>query len=425
MPCCKAEQYGWCQHLETVNYRNEQGEEYCLFHAPQGQKGISQIEFNNEVFKRINQAIRTNSLCDFSGTIFEGDIDFFSQYSLTPLPWLRFLHATFSGITRFYSITFGGFEADFSFAKFNRNADFAFSTFKGNAFFTHAKFVEDALFFSSTFDKFAMFASVVFQRKANFSNTTFNSVTDFRDNTFYGGGNLIELEIRDGIRFEEVDLREVSFIDTNLSKATFINCIWPADNYKRNMVFDEIILFTISSKNDFINRAKKVESIYRCLKHKYKEEHNETEVSNWHYGEKEMMRKRSNHKTFPFYMLNLYWIASGYSEQPVRAGIVLMLLIFYSSFLLTIAGLTVADHVQTNTVDFTIHGIQSISWPNNIDLQKAWATFLNTVKYVTFQKDFFFRPTNWWGETIKVLSQILIPLQAALLVLSVRNKFRR
>jgi len=54
MPCCKAEEYTWCKDLPVVSYKEIEGNEYCVFHAPKGQKGISLEEFNELVFERIN-----------------------------------------------------------------------------------------------------------------------------------------------------------------------------------------------------------------------------------------------------------------------------------------------------------------------------------------------------------------------------------
>lgn len=40
MPCCMDEKYFWCTNESVVDYKDPQGREYCVFHAPQGQKGM-------------------------------------------------------------------------------------------------------------------------------------------------------------------------------------------------------------------------------------------------------------------------------------------------------------------------------------------------------------------------------------------------
>lgn len=136
----------------------------------------------------------------------------------------------------------------------------------------------------------------------------------------------------------------------------FKNCNWP-EKYGRNILFDEIKLFGENKdifkgslyeilingwcgfKKDIAcdkNEIKKVELLYRRLKQKYTDEHDWPEVSNWHYGEKEMFR-RSNlwRRFFPLSISNLYWLSSGYGERPVRAGGTLVCLVFGISFLCT------------------------------------------------------------------------------------------
>ena len=76
----------------------------------------------------------------------------------------------------------------------------------------------------------------------------------------------------------------------------------------------------------------------------------------------------------------------------------------------------------------SVSGITSI---NNLDdiknFQNIKAIILNTLQTVTFQKETLFVPRNdsISGEYIKIMSQILIPIQVALFALAVRNKFKR
>lgn len=66
-----------------------------------------------------------------------------------------------------------------------------------------------------------------------------------------------------------------------------------------------------------------------------------------------------------------------------------------------------------------------INWPSNMDLNKMGQLFVSVFQYLTFQKDFSLKPISIGGDFVKLLSQILIPLQAALFGLAVRNRFRR
>jgi hypothetical protein len=55
--------YNWCKDYPTV-YKDKDGKEYCIFHAPKGCKGASLEEFNKFVFKEIEKAEKENRVCD-------------------------------------------------------------------------------------------------------------------------------------------------------------------------------------------------------------------------------------------------------------------------------------------------------------------------------------------------------------------------
>lgn len=114
MPCCIAiaEEVDWRKDLPVVEYKDEEGKEYCVFHTPVGKKGISAKEFNELIFERINFDIRKKQLCDLSGTIFEWDISFDKFNEDDPLPPVDFTDATFNGKADFTGTAFSG-EAGF------------------------------------------------------------------------------------------------------------------------------------------------------------------------------------------------------------------------------------------------------------------------------------------------------------------------
>ena len=128
MGCCKAEKYKWCKELDTV-YTDEEGKEYCVFHAPKGHKGVSLEEFNNLVFQRIEEAKNSGQECNLSGTIFEGEIIFTHFDKENPLPDIDFSFITFFltfflgfGLALGFGFTLGflglGFGLTFGFAGF-------------------------------------------------------------------------------------------------------------------------------------------------------------------------------------------------------------------------------------------------------------------------------------------------------------------
>lgn len=572
MPCCMAEEYAWCEDLPVVDYKDEEGKEYCVFHAPQRKKNLSPVKFNEHVFERIKEAKANDTTCDLSGTIFKGYISFSQFTTKNPLPQIDFSGCTFTGNVNFSEVIFSGAadfsmttfseavyfrgttfgtvdfsesvfnkeilfnrsefygtvnfsrvnfngktsfsnvkfhvscdredekEVNFSESKFNEEVDFSWTifdewanfsraifngestiahatfsaganfcetTFNGRVVFKKHKFIphkelelhEDKLFYvkknqrelasGATYNKVKTLMQPMFNGRVNFSRASFNEKAYFFENIFTIG-EFIELTVKEKVRLEGTNLKQISFLDTDLRMMDFINCKWPERFWRfgRNVLYDELTLFCNEDKkqdNDNKDKnllyklkqrfnekpseilkgewnglkkdiscnkekIKKVETLYRRLKQKYKEEHDEFEVSNWHYGEKEMFRKGNRWRRLLPSVSTLYWLSSGYGERPVRAGITLLLLIIIISVL------------------FGLTGIKSITDNSSVIKIKEWADIWNldflkaTIEYATFESKPTFIPENWF---FKIAAKLLIPLQAALFALALRNRFRR
>lgn len=431
MPCCKAEKYGWCKDLPIVDYKDEERREYCVFHAPKGKKEVSAPEFNRLITERINLAQRNNKSCDFSGAIFEWNVSFDQFSEGMVLPPIKFSEVNFIGKATFEDITFSEvdffgvrFDDETSFyeTKFSKKSDFSWARFNNEVYFGGVVFHETE--FSKAIFNAVVFNKATFNNEAYFDLVTFKEISYFLGRTFIKGSSFIGLNILDRIIFEDVNLEKVSFISSDLRKIDFINCIWPK-RFGRFVLYDEIILFGHENQLDHRFRGNlfqilkhewsgckkdiscskrkilKVEILYRMIKQKYKEEHNEYEVSNWHYGEKEMFRKGNPFRRFfPLSLSNLYWLSSGYGERPVRAGIALISLISILSILTAMSGLKPPEG-----------GFAAI--------------ILNTLQYATLQKETVFKPVSLSGAYLKLFAQILIPVQTALFALAIKNRFKR
>lgn len=59
------------------------------------------------------------------------------------------------------------------------------------------------------------------------------------------------------------------------------------------------------------------------------------------------------------------------------------------------------------------------------DYYKPFVNVLNTLQYITFLKEPIFKPASLFSEYLALFSRILIPIQTALFVLAIRNRFRR
>ena len=134
MTCCKAEEYKWCKKLDTV-YTDEEGKEYCVFHAPKGKKGVASIEeFNDLIFTRILEARNSKGICDLSGTIFSKSIDFKQFCDKNYLSAINLSHTIFSDRVNFSRIIIKG-DVNFKYVTFTGYANFSLTIFNGNTYF--------------------------------------------------------------------------------------------------------------------------------------------------------------------------------------------------------------------------------------------------------------------------------------------------
>ena len=455
MPCCQADKYKWCKTLHSVKLAD--GKEYCVFHAPKEHKGRTQENFNKLVYAKIQEAIYKEAECDLSGTIFPWSIDFSQFNKDNPFPPINFRDVIFQDKADFKQTTFSGFsffmkaffigEAFFGQASFMKDACFWQANFKLKAFFEKAFFRRAVFFMDANFIGEANFGEAVFGGAihkegnfrgggANFLRAAFSGNVDFRNASFSADVNfegaifsrnvyfektkfqdrlyLSWCSPKEWIFFEGVDLTNVHFLDSDPLKMHFIGCTWP-QRFGRNVLSDEIN--PIGKKPSFA----KIEHFYRRLKQKYKIEYNEAEASNWHYGEKEMFRKKKWWRRYnPFSFSNLYWVSSGYGERPVRAGLMLLLLFVSGTMLMNLLGLVPRHGNPVFGVD-SIKGFSSL-----FDPMRFWLAINNTIQHALFVKDTYFIPQNLTGSIIlTLLTRLIIPIQTALFVLALRNRFKR
>lgn len=390
---------------------------------------------------------------DFMLASFKDEINFLqTDFSVVDFSW-----STFHEKTNFSGVTFGGetnvrwvdFEKGVSFSKaiFGSIVSFKgthFSRESGDAIFADVKFKEMSnkeAFTWVTFHRVANFSNAKFGGEISFSYSTFGGKTYFLGDTFMDDGRLSNLSIKDIVRLENVNLKKVSFLDTDVRKMDFINCTWHRKGL-RNILYDEKKLYqnetsqkkeiddkTISllgrlkkKYKDYRERIEKVEILYRYLKQKCKEEHNEPGVSVWNYGEKEMYRKGNIYRRyFPLSFSSLYWITSGYGERAIRAGVVLMLLIVTLSFLFSITGIKPFE--QTNKKADQVIKLHEAADILNLDNLSNF--ILCTLQYATFDRHPSFIPATSLGGYVKLAAKIFIPIQATLFALAIRNRLRR
>jgi uncharacterized protein YjbI with pentapeptide repeats len=419
MPSCmKEKEYGWCKGERTSLAENRGF--YCIFHLPKGSPGKGGPSFTERVFAKIKDAKDRGETCNLSGTVFN-DMSFSMFNKDNALPEINFSHAVFSG------------EVDFRQVVFDGPVNFEWATFEKDAYFNSTLFEKKADFSCTVFKAGAYFLYGQFTEKADFSEIAFEGEAIFVRKTFLNGADFTATDTRGRIVFDRVDLTRISLLDCDLRKVDFINCTFAKLGRNTRVLYDELVVrnkvsidkeeegeepggseSVLEKERDKIER---VEILYRRLKQKYLDERDYGQASEWHFREKEMWKKRTGIREFvSFTLLRLYNISSGYGENPGRAFLFLILMICATTWFLSICGMSTMG-VQSNE--------SQIKWPNYMDLYKFGQLLVSGFQYLTFQKDISLKPINVGGEFVKLLSQILIPLQAGLFGLAVRNRFRR
>jgi hypothetical protein len=402
-----------------------------------------QTRFSSAAFKD-----RTN----FSRTTFKGGADFSSGIfkerpsfsSVTFNEQVSFSRVTFAKGAGFYRALFTG-KSDFSRAVFTEDSTFSKATFEGEAKFSNATFNEQANFSRTVFNErvdfseayfagLAFFFWVRFKGEANLSNATIGGRVVFQNINppdkaglaplFIGDFRRLEIQDKGLLNFQDLSLSQARFVATDLRRPEFYNVVW--HSYRgRQVLYDEVFLrqretffFKIPSNRSQLISATKaaatpptldeygaVERLYRDLQINYESVNDYKSSGDFHYGEMEMHRRASKWRWFPFYWYNIYWLSSGYGERPLRAVLTLVgLLLAFSVFLLGLE----KSHV-------------SGGW--------SWAGFCQSFLYVfqqgTLQKPDWLKPATNVGRLLSAIIAVLIPGQAALFLLALRNRLGR
>ena len=377
-----------------------------------------------------------NKAIDFSGATFLGEAFFFLANFFNKAVFSRVifaerafcLDATFRQEADFSNVTFMK-EALFSGTNFIETASFSGSTFMSEADFSHATFMKQALFSDATFmGKGSFFL-------ANFMNGTFFSGLKIQDRLlFYACNSLwpgltavfngefrhLNLIKKSLLCFQDIYLGQVSLLDTDLRQVEFQHVQWHP--YRgRQAIYDEVLLRQVEKEQarfrtwlfyyapyanihaSVYNAYGRVERLYRYLKINYETQEDYKNSGDFHYGEMEMHRRASKWRWFPGYWYNLYWFLSGYGERPSRAFGLLLSFLAALTVLLTWAGLDVdPKHVPA-----------------------FGDSFFYLLQKVTLQRPTWAEPIGFWGKLVAGTSVLIIPGQAALFLLALRNRLGR
>lgn len=413
-------------HLPTDDH-------YCILHNQTPKKDR---ELFNKIFQILLELnIKQNTDIHFEGIFFPIDID---------LSGKSFEHNVY-----FSESSFNG-EANFSNVKFHRHADFRKCVFKKDTSFDAAEFWY-AHFGEANFKKTVSFSWASIEQ-IGFWKTSFNSECLFTSTTFKGRTRFTQtkfptfpfcikfintrFENPEKVRFAVNDFSRVSFLYTDISSVRIENALWPITSRlkgARRYLADEFLLPNpinkpLSEYSREVNvHYNAVRILYQQLKRNYEERRNFNEAGNFYFGEMECYRKSNNFRRyFPFNLVNLYRLSSGYGQRYIRAGIVLILLLFIFAFSHLFSGLNPTPEKQ-HTYQTINHNLRNLA--ENIesiipDFFKSTVYCLQVITR-TSASDRLYQPASFGGEVLNIIFPLLIFLQAVFFALAVRRHFKR
>jgi len=381
-------------------------EGFCILHSEDKTK--DPVAFREAILATWN--LKESASHDFRAVFFPGSfghMDFFCSRQFQKS--IDFSRATFTETANFIGATFIE-RADFSNVIFLNNVHFFEATFAKRVDFTGATFKKSADFIGTVFSEGASFFKARFQLWANFHGSTFEGSADFLRTSIEGQVIFrpqqsircifreLELNPEAKLLFQNVSLAQTEFAGTDLRLIDFVNVQWP--RYKgRNVVYDEIILKEKPTSEEYAQ----VEHLYRQLIANYKNQEDYKRVGDFHYGEMEMHRKASPWRRWISWY-SIYWALSGYGERPNLALSWLAIFLAFFTGSLAWAGLQIIDSNY------------SASFGNS---------FFYLLQKVTLQRPTWAEPVGFWGKLVAGFSVLLIPGQAALFLLALRNRLGR
>jgi len=419
--------FQWARFVGLANFR------YTFFEqdAPDQHADFQEAEFSRGVdfsgsrfhISTVFYRAKFADLSWFNGTVFGRKVSFQEAHITSPI---EFLTTVFTKDVTFMRAHFSDeAEARFDGAIFQKRADFSETEFQNNVTFYPYPPIHLSGFGRDSSPIVAQFCG-----KADFFRTSFRAKCYFKQTVFKKTARFEDLTIDKRVRFEEVDLSYVSLIDVELDNIQFVDATWPRRNGKNHNRYQ--LIEEKSSKSSFW----KIEAYYRRLKKRAKEEHNQSDLSEWHYCEKQIALKRAWHEWRRFLgyllflgwvrskdekpqkagswalpILCLYWGSSGYGERPLRAAIVLTGLILSITLMMGLYGLSSVTPGEEMLLGFN----------------HFWLLLYNTIENALFFKQTLYKPIIPIPDGLMqtLFTRILIPIQFALFALALRNKFRR
>lgn len=430
-----------CKHFEICGLHTQREDRYCILHSPDANKDgdLFDKHFQNHIKNReylCDKFVFPNEL-DFTtsnieGQTFDNYVSFRGakfikrvNFSFCAFPeGVSFENVIFEEKTLFHGTLFVE-KAKFSKAKFLGQTDFGESSFRCNADFLLAQFFQRVEFFSTNFENSAEFRDSIFFKGARFLETKFKgeearfSFSSFLAPTYFSSGRNYQMIFENtNVYFEEMTIHPndiLSFRNADLSKAIlrgtdcsnldFSSVKW-AKWKGRTAVYDEV-----SKYKDVPEKIipSSIEELYRQLKQNYADKRDYIRAGDFHYGEKEALRKYKDTAWSIKILLHIYKYTSGYGERILPPFIWLFIIFIVSSMLYFLGGIKFSSDIT-----------YVVSEANNLS-----DFLLNSLEVMFFLGGKTYVSTSYLSSVTVVVQSVITPIILALLALSIRQKLKR
>ncbi len=367
-----------------------------------------------------------------------------------------FAHVNFKGNVSFLSTEFRE-NADFFNCRFESEMDFAQACFESDANFAKAFFASNNTFYAAQFagqlefwmaefgvDSVTGFINTRFSNEISFDLATVYGFIRFENNALNDPENfkgpvsmfsakstlsLRHTRIRDGSRisFHGIKLRPSWFVETDSTKMKFYNVTWLKTKAKRDNSNIKSELLALNERG-IGSQKRLLLTCCRYLAINAEENKRMETASRFRYMASEIKRL-SLPRAGWFTSLNwYYWISSGYGERPMRAFLVLILLLagfglLYSTPISRFEyGVEVTKPTNENQIDEQIYEIAQVAGqPHEMYVPEG---VVHSLYIATLQRPNP-KPADTQTKLFVILETIFGPLQGALFALAVRRKFMR
>ena len=250
MGCCVGASYGnWCKNFKTY-YTDENGNEYCIFHAPAKHKIESNLDFVNATRTYIQQQyLYFCNLIKYTGEIEENE--YVINFSGAVFP-IEFNTVNFLGVYNYLKKYSKEYEIDIEF-------EYLCNQYKLDEIFSPPKLIFD----QSKFQNGLNFRGGIFHHNLSFNNCVFykNSTANFVacefdcDVSFIGSYFLGRTDFSLTKSKRKIDFRASQFGDITFLKATFEHADFRQSVFEKNKKPAVFSLSTFNSPAHFESSA--------------------------------------------------------------------------------------------------------------------------------------------------------------------------